>query len=184
LFSSLSGRVTVQRQSDRVSISIRAAPDWMVLLCTVFLAFWVIFPLLFVLGGGSGLAHRADSQSFELFWWLCWLVAICLFVWRIAWGFGGMYSILLSTTELRISSTLFGISIRSRAAPTSEVRNLRFVPSSWVGNTYIRSKITYEDAQGMARLAAGLDESEALAVMDVMLAVYPFPAVKSRYTTP
>lgn len=188
MFPSPSGRVTVRQHSDHVSISIRAARDWTVVLCSVFLVFWVIFPLLFVLdhflSDGSGLAPRAGLQPFEFFWSFCWLVSISFFVWRIAWGLDGVDSILLSATELRLSSTLFGISIRRSVVPTSEVRNLRFLPSRWVGRTYVRSKITYEDARGMARLAAGLEEPEALAVMDVMLAVYPFPKVKSRYTTP
>jgi hypothetical protein len=92
-----------------------------------------------------------------------------------------MESILLSATELRFSSILFDISIGSRAAPTSEVRNLPLQPGSWFGNTYLRRRITYNDASGRVSLAAGLDESEALALISVMLAVYPFSMGRSLY---
>jgi len=147
---------------------------------TIFLVFWIILPLLFVLDRGNPLAHRVSLQPFEFFWSFCWLASICFFVSRIAWGFGGTDSISLSATELRLSSTLFGMSIRRRVAATSEVRNLRFVPSRWVGHSYIRSKIRYEDARGTAKIAADLDEVESLALIDLMLAVYPFPEVNSR----
>ncbi len=92
--------------------------------------------------------------------------------------------IILSPTELRLSSTVFGIPIRRRVAPTREVRNLRFLPSSWFGRTYIRSKITYEDGRARIKLGADLDESEARTIINLMLTVYRFPKVKSFFTTP
>jgi hypothetical protein len=170
----------VQQQRESTSISIRAARDWQLLLFAFLLLFWVVVPLSIVLDPGGGTGTAADLPYFEVGW----LLADCFFAWRIAWGFGGMESIVLSATELRLSSTLFGLSIRRRVVPTSEVRNLRFLPSSGSGRSYTRSKITYEDGRGMVRLAAGLDEWEALILINLMLTVYPFPKVKSRYTTP
>jgi hypothetical protein len=170
----------VQQQRESTSIAIHAPRDWELLLFAFLLVFFVVIPLLIVVDRGGGTGTAADLHYFEAGWFL----ADCFFVWRIAWGLGGMESIVLSATELQFSSTLFGLSIRRRVAPTSEVRNLRFTPSSGGGRNYTRSKITYEDAHGMVRLAAGLDEWEALTLINLMLTVHPFPKVKSRYTTP
>jgi hypothetical protein len=96
-----------------------------------------------------------------------------------------MESIILSATELQLSSTLFGASIRRRVAPISEIRDVRFFPKCFKGSNYpVRSNITYEVAHRKVKLAAGLDEPEARTLINLMLTVCPFSQVKSRHMTP
>ncbi len=175
MFALPSERVTVQQDRNGTSISIRAARDWTLLFLAVWLAMWAILPLKIVLAAIRSLAHPESIQLFGLLWSVGWVFGICFALSRIAWGLGGRDSLILSATELRLSCTVFGISIRRRNASTGEVRNLRFMPSYRSGRSYTPSNIAFEDGRGTVKFASGLDDSEALAVIEAMITVYPFP---------
>jgi hypothetical protein len=175
LFALPSGRVAIQQDWNGVRISIRAARDWTLVFVAFWLVGWAILPFKMVLASVRSLAHPESVQLFGLLWSVGWVFGIGFALSRIVWGLGGRDSLILTATELRLSSTVFGISIRSRNASTGEVRNLRFTPSHGSGRSYTPSKIAFEDARGTVKLASGLDDSEGLAVIEAMLAVYPFP---------
>jgi hypothetical protein len=175
LFAVPSGRVAVQQESSGTNISIRAARDWTLLFLAVWLAMWAILPFKIVLAAMRSLAHPESIQLFGLLWSVGWVFGICFALSRIAWGLGGRDSLTLTVTELRLTSTVFGIPIRRRNDPNDEVRNLRFMPSYRSGRSYTPSRIAFEDARGTVKFASGLDDSEALAVIEAMLTIYPFP---------
>ena len=175
LFVFSSERITIQDDQNGRRISIRAARDWSLLFLSIWLAMWTTLPIKTVLAAVRSLARPESMQLFDVLWSLGWLVAICVVVSHIAWGLGGQDLLILSPTELHLSSTLFGISIRRRDTPTSEVRNLRFMPSYRRGRGRAPSNISFEDSRGTVKFASALDDSDALAVIEAMLAVYPFP---------
>jgi hypothetical protein len=132
-------------------------------------------PFKLVAASVRSLAHPQSVQLFELLWSVGWFLGVCFAVSSIVWGLGGRDSLSISSTELRLSSTVFGFAIRRKNVPTIDVRNLRFMPSYRKGRGSTPSKLAFEDSQGTVKFASGLEDSEAFAVIETMLAVYPFP---------
>ena len=172
MFTSRSGRVTVEQQRDSVSISIRAAVSKRYI---AFLAFCLlVFPIppyLFPKPGSDLVLDELGS-----------LVLLCALLGNVTWFFGGRYLIRISATQLQLSTTIFGIPIRQRVSLASEVRNLRFVPSIGL-RPRKPSKIAFDDANGKASIPADLDELESKAVLDLMQTFQLFPNVSSRQST-
>jgi len=92
----------------------------------------------------------------------------------ILWALGGVERIRLTYAELLITRSLFGIACSRRLVLAAEVRNLRFTLPSGNGRKQRESRINFEDSRGTVSFGSGLSDGEALAVIERMLAVYPF----------
>ena len=179
MLASPSGRVTIQHEAGATVIAIRAARDWSLFFIAFWLVGWATLPFKFVLAtvhaAARGLAHPTSVQLFPILWSIGWLFGVLFATSRLLWALGGREILTLSPTELRLASTLFGATLRHRETSTPEIRNLRFVPSARRGRGNTPSKIAFEDPRGTVSFGSGLNDSGAIAVIEAMLAVYPFP---------
>jgi len=94
----------------------------------------------------------------------------------LVWSLGGIEFLRLTPSEIELMRSVFEVVFKRRLTPTREVRNLRYRAAHSSGSRRYRlGCICYEDTQGTVRVGAGLDDAEALAIIDQMLVVYPFP---------
>jgi len=150
--------------------------DWKILFFAAWLAFWVIAPFhLEVQAVRSLVEHRAIDWT-NLIAGAAWFFGIVLVGWSILWSIGGKEVLWLSASQLELSSSIFGLVFRRRQTPLVQVRNLRYVPShsdKW--QEYQESNIRYEDGAKTVKFGGSLNDDEALAIIEQMLNVYPFP---------
>jgi hypothetical protein len=133
------------------------------------MAFWLAAPFSLMLLAFHSLAQPKSTDWFSLLWGVGWIFGIWFAVSSLVWSLGGSEFLRLTPSEL-------GVVFKRRLTPTREVRNLRYMPGYSSGSRRYRlGCICYEDNQGTVRVGAGLDDAEALAIIDQMLVVFPFP---------
>jgi len=59
--------------------------------------------------------------------------------------------------------------------PISEVRNLRYVPGTSKGKSYMPGSIRFESGSKTWSFGSGMSDAEGLALIEQMLTVYAFP---------
>jgi hypothetical protein len=132
-------------------------------------------PFTLMLRAFHSLAQPKSTDWFSLLWGVGWVFGIWFAVSSLVWSLGIEF-LRLTPSEFEFTRSLFGVVFKRRLTPTREVRNLRYMPAhSSSSRRYHLGCLCYEDNQGTVRVGAGIDDAEALAIIDQMLIVYPFP---------
>jgi hypothetical protein len=179
MLEKLAGRLIWERTGSGIRVEISARAGWML----AFLCLW-----LALFGGiGGALEFKAfnegDPSTFMLIWGLAWLVGVGVGAGLLIWSLGGRTMLLLNQTEMTIQHRVMGFEWDKRTYATSQVCNLRYVPSfkssGWSGSnyeqTYHQSQIRFEAEDKTRSFASGLSDIEAFALIDKMLEIYNFP---------
>lgn len=179
MLDKLAGRLTWERTGSGIRVEIPAAGGWI----TAFLCFWLI-----VWGGigGALIARAYENEDFTvvmMIWSVAWVVGVCFGLVWMAWSITGRTTVTLSPVELEIRRRFIGMEWDKRTFATSGVRNFRYIPpfssSQWVGGNYERtyhaSEMRFEAGDKTRSFAGGVSDTEAFALIDKMLEVYPFP---------
>jgi len=110
------------------------------------------------------------SVSFTPEW-----IGLCLWgIWCLLL-FAGKITLMLSPGEMKMQFRTLGIRGRMRAGETHRLHNLRYSRSSWGFNMQDESKVEIDEDLKTRRIAWGITEPEALALIDKMMEVYSFP---------
>jgi hypothetical protein len=175
LQKNLLGRISIDYGLNGILIRIPSKKDWQMLFIAAWLAFWVIAPSSMMLKAIRGMGHPNSADWFSLLWGIGWIFGIWFGASTLVWSIGGVDLMRLTPSEVNATKTVFGITVRRRSSSTTEVRNLRYMPANSGGSRrYRRGRICYEDDRGTVTVTSGLDDAEALAVIDQMLLVHPF----------
>jgi hypothetical protein len=172
----LAGRVSWDQDWNGTTFVIPAKKDWRILFFTAWLAFWVIAPLHLEVKAVRSLMENQAVDWTHLIWVVGWVFGIVFAGWSILWAVGGKEVLRLSGSQLELSSSIFGFVFQRRQTPFVQVRNLRYVPSHsdrW--QEYQESNIRYGDGQKTVKFGGSMTDAEALAVIEQMLSIYPFP---------
>lgn len=131
---------------------------------------------------------HVDSQQYTLE-----LVAVTIYVFGfffflgwLAWTVTGETLVLLDHNELKIQKRVVGIEVATRTHRNSDIRNIRFVRPKqfWAlraDTDPSTSKIQFVSTQGFQAFGKGIGETEAVALIERMMEVYPFPRSGERY---
>jgi hypothetical protein len=170
----LADRLSWERTANGIRAVIPARRDWTILFFTIWFAGWTF--------AGKTAFHHALLGSdqppiewFSLIWLFGWAFAEVLVGCVIFWALGGKTVVRLDPAQLQIEWDLFGIRLASRSIATSRIRNLRFSPRIAMSRSSRASEIRFESAGKTLSFASGISDAEALALIDKMLEVYPFP---------
>jgi hypothetical protein len=172
----LIGRISLDQGLNGTLLRIPSKKDWKILFIAAWLAFWLAAPFSLMLRAFHSLAQPKSTDWFSLLWGVGWVFGIWFAVSSLVWSLGGIEFLRLTPSEFEFTRSLFGVVFKRRLTPTREVRNLRYMPAhSSSSRRYHLGCLCYEDNQGTVRVGAGIDDAEALAIIDQMLIVYPFP---------
>jgi hypothetical protein len=108
-------------------------------------------------------------------WLVFWAVAEVTVGGTIVWSVFGRIILTLDPANLNLRWRVAGIELRDRSFATSEIRNLRYRPLARGGRTRNLSAICFESGSKTYRFGSGIADTEAFALIDKMLDVYPFP---------
>lgn len=172
----LTGRVSWDQDWNGTTFVIPSKKDWRLLFFIAWLAFWVMAPLHLGARAIRNLLEQGIVDWVHLVWGAGWTFGFFLAVWTILWSIGGKEVLHISSSQLELSSSIFGCVFRRRRTPLAQIRNLRYVPSrldKW--QEYQESNIQYEDGAKKIQFGGSLNNAEALAIIEQMLNVYPFP---------
>jgi hypothetical protein len=170
----LAGRLTWEQSGNGILVEIPARHGWVTLFFCVWLAGWSIAGRqVFLQTFTEGTLN--SYRTFNLLWMFGWAAGECFVGAAIIWAVLGRITVVIDPSVLEITHRIAGFPVRSRSFPTSEVRNLRYVPSSGGGRSRRESAICFESADKTIRFGSGLADAEALALIDKMLGVYSFP---------
>jgi hypothetical protein len=171
----LIGRISLDQGLNGTLLRIPSKKDWKILFIAAWLAFWLAAPFSLMLRAFHSLAQPKSTDWFSLLWGVGWIFGIWFAVSSLVWSLGGIEFLRLTPSEIELTRSVFGVVFKRRLTPTREVRNLRYTLHSSSSRRYRLGCICYEDNQGTVRVGAGLDDAEALAIIDQMLVVYAFP---------
>lgn len=171
----LIGRVSWEQDWNGTNFYIPSKKDWKLAFIAVWLVLWSI-------GGFHAISqilaeYRQGStiNFFLLVWSVGWLFGLVFAVKTLLWGAGGKDTLYLMPSELKVSYSLFGLPFRERTISLDDIRNLRFVPEHRFGRNYKASRISFECSKGTVSFGEDLNDGEALAIIEEMLKIYPFP---------
>lgn len=132
--------------------------------------------------------NRIDSSQYPLE-----LIAVAIYVFGfffflgwLMWTVTGETLVMLSATELTIQRRVLGIEVATRRHFNSDIRNIRFVRPKqfWAlraDTDPSTSKIQFVTSHGFHTFGKGIGETEAVALIERMMEVYPFPRSGERY---
>ena len=167
----LADRLTWEQTGLGIRVTIPPRRDWTVPFFLVWIVGWSIagvnvFQKTF---------HSADPQLFDMVWLIGWAFGEAFAAGSIVWALAGCTLLSLDPSRIEVSRLVAGIPITRWSYATSEVRNLRFQPTSGSGRSRTASAIKFEAADKTRSFAGGISDAEALALIDTMLEIYPFP---------
>jgi hypothetical protein len=133
-------------------------------------------------------SQHADSSQYQLEMAAIaiYVFGFFLFVGWLAWTTTGETVVLLDGNELKIQKRALGIELATRRHRNSDIRNIRFVRPKqfWALRSDTdpsTSKIQFVTAHGFDSFAKGIGESEAAALIERMMEIYPFPKSGETY---
>jgi hypothetical protein len=167
----LAGKLRWERTANGIRVLIPGWMGWHVPFLIPWMAGWT---------WGGMEAYKAFAKtgnSFLTLWLLMWAVGEIIVGWCIVWSFLGRVVLTLDPANLNLDYLLAGFHIFTREFPTNEMKNLRY-RARGRGRSQNMSSIAFEYFGKTCCFAAAITDSEAIALIDKMLDVYPFP--KSR----
>jgi hypothetical protein len=169
----LAGRLTFDWSGTGIRVDIPAKLDWTTAFLIVWLAGWTFGGRMAILKASTPETGSTPSL-FLLVWLVGWACGTVFVSWTILWSFLGRIVLVLDPGQLELTWLLPGITVKQRRFATGEIRNLRFQPAYSGGRSRTPSSIRFEAADKTIKFASGLEDGEALALIEKMLGVYSF----------
>jgi hypothetical protein len=118
----------------------------------------------------SGHTTAMAPRSFVPEW-----IGLALFVFWIALFRTHRCVLTLTSAELRVEEQALGLRLRTATRATSQISNLRFVPSQFGISVEDQSRVHFRVGKTTRIVGVGIGKEEADALIAKMLEVYPFP---------
>ena len=174
ILETLAGRIRFERTRAGIHFEIPTRKDWTAILAVSVIEIWA-------LEGCSILLSRltADGRTTAGGWAAMlgfFTVGLLSLIW-LGWSFVGKSRLTLDRDEFRIVRQILGIKLDTRIFPTSEVRNLRYLPCSEfrIFKGFIPGVFCFEADDKTHKFGSGVTDIEAFALLNEMLDVYEFP---------
>ncbi|MFZ1086420.1 MAG: hypothetical protein WAN35_15770 [Terracidiphilus sp.] len=171
MLETLAGRLKWERTGTGIRVEIPARFYWSTLLGVPWLVLWW-FPWRLTMIEVF-IDHKGGA--FLQFWLAGWTAGGCFVATFILWSLTGRSTVVLDPCQLELTRNIFVLPFSHRIFSTSDLNNLRFVPSQWKSRSYQPSKINFEAGNKTHSFASGIRESEANALIDRMQEVHEFP---------
>lgn len=180
MLDKLAGRLTWEQTPQGIRVEIPARPPAMTYLFVPLIVLWLVLAAIrywHLLGQ----PHAEDTEyTLQLISMGIYAVGFCIFVCWMAFIFTGDSILTLDKTEMKIQHRVLGVELASRSFPSNQVYQVLYIPpdrpetrrSVIDPNT---SKIQFEVDDGTHSFARGVTETEACALILLMLTVYKFP---------
>jgi hypothetical protein len=132
--------------------------------------------------------NHIDSSQYTLE-----LAAIAIYVFGfffflgwLAWTVTGETLVMLDHNELKVQKRALGIEVATRTYRNSDIRNIRFIRPKqfWAlraDTDPSTSKVQFVTTHGFHVFGKGIGETEAIALIERMMEIYPFPRSGERY---
>ncbi len=168
MLQTLAGRVNWERTENGIRAVVPSRFSW-----------WFLFPGLVVLTfphftyevfWKSGQAAAMGPRSFTPEW-----IGLALFVFWIALFRTHKSVLTLTSAEMRVEKRTLGLRLRTGVSATTQLSDLRFVPSQYGISAEDQSRIQFRAGNKTRSFGIGIGEEEADALIARMMEVYPFP---------
>jgi hypothetical protein len=164
----LTGRLKWERQGDGIRVIIPSRFSW-----------WLLYPGLLLL--------MFPHFTYEVFWKIGhtaateprsfipeWIGLALLVIW-IALFRTHECVLTLTPAEMRVENRALGLGLRTSTSGTSQLSDLRFIPSQYGISVDDLSRIQLERNNRTRSFGLGIAEEEADALIAKMMEIYPFP---------
>ena len=175
----LAGRLTREETPRGTHVLIPARRSAITAFCSPLVVIWAIIAAIHY-WHLLAMPHPEDSQfTLQLIAIGIYIAGSVFFVGWLSWIFTGETILTLSSDEIKVQHRVFGITIDSQRISPDDIRSLRYTPpvDSWPFKTYTdpsTSSIRFRVGQRSYRLAKGITEAEAFALLLEMHKVYHF----------
>lgn len=169
MFETLAGRLKWERTADGIRAVIPSRFSWFMLLSS---GLWLlIFPhFTYEILGKSGRTAATWSRSL-----ISDFIGFALIVIWIAMFRTHKCVLTLTPAEMRVEKWALGLELRTATCATSQLCDLRFIPSQDGITVEHQSRIQLRRGNKTRSFGVGIGEEEADALIAKMMEVYPFP---------
>jgi hypothetical protein len=175
----LAGRLTSETTPKGTLVLIPARRSAITAFCSPIVVVWAVIAAVHyshVLA-----APRPEDSEFtlQLIAVGIYIAGLCFFIGWLSWILTGETILTLGSDEMKVQHRIFGIGMDTHKFIPSDIRNLRYTPpvESWPFRTYTdpsTSSIRFRVGHRSYRLAKGITEAEAFALLLEMHKVYHF----------
>jgi hypothetical protein len=168
MFEPLTGRLKWERQGDGIRVIIPSRFRWWSLYPGLML---LIFPhFTYQVFWKSGHTAATEPRSFIPEW-----IGLALLVIWVGLFRTHKSVLTLTQAEMRVEKYALGLRLRTSTSETSQLSDLRFIPSQYGMSVDDLSRIQLRRNNKARSFGLGIGEEEADALIAKMMDVYPFP---------
>jgi hypothetical protein len=176
----LAGRLTWEQMPEGIRVEIPARPGAWAYLFSPLIVLWLVLAAIRY-WHLMGQPHAEDTEfKLQMISMGIYALGFCIFVFWLAFTFTADTVLILDKTEMKLQRRVLGVELSSRSFPTNQVYQVHYIApqrpekrrSVVDPNT---SKIRFEVDEGTHSFARGITETEACALILLMLTVYKFP---------